>query len=132
METLSFALGMLAMVAIALVVVIVVGIVKVFKQQKEIKSTQEWLSNLERTVWQSIEDNRRDMDNRFDEFERDINRRENDIYNALNSNGRDIYESIEDKYTGAIGMANAYTDSRIDKFEQKLTGTMGAKQVIKG
>lgn len=121
METASFALGMLAMIAIALVIVIVVGIVKVFKQQKEIKSTQEWLSNFERTVWQSIEDNRRDMD-----------RRENNIYNALSDNGRDLHQMIEDKYTGSIGIANAYTDSRIDKFEQKLTGTLGAKQVIKG
>lgn len=120
METLSFALGMLAMVAIALVIVIVVGIVKVFKQQKEIKSTQEWLSNFERTVWQSIEDNRRDMD-----------RRENNIYNALSDNGRDLHQMIEDKYTGAIGMANAYTDSRLDKFEQRVTGTL-SKQVIKG
>jgi len=118
METASFALGMLAMVAIALVIVIVVGIVRVFKQQKEIKSTQEWLSNFERSVWQSIEDNRRDMD-----------RRENNIYNALSDNGRDLHQMIEDKYTGSIGMANAYTDSRLDKFEQKLTNT---KQVIKG
>jgi hypothetical protein len=121
METLSFALGMLAMVAIVLVVVIVVGIVKVYKQQKELKSTQEWLTNFERNVWQSHE-----------EWRRDIDRRENNIYNALADNGRDLHQMIEDKYTGAIGMANAYTDSRLDKFEQKITGTLGAKQVIKG
>lgn len=121
METLSFALGMLAMVAIALVIVIVIGIVKVFKQQKEIKSTQEWLSNFERNVWQTAEDIRRDMD-----------RRENNIYNALADNGRDLHQMIEDKYTGSIGIANAYTDSRIDKFEQKVMGTMGSKQLLKG
>ena len=118
METLSFALGMLAMVAIALVVVIVVGIVKVYKQQLDIKSTQEWLTNFERNVYQTTEDIRRDAD-----------RRENNIYNALSDNGRDLHQMIEDKYTGAIGIANAYTDSRLDKLEQKLSNT---KQVIKG
>jgi len=121
MEILSFALGMLAMVAIALVIVIVLGIIKVFKQQKELKSTQEWLTNFEHNVWQSQE-----------EWRRDIDTRETHIYNALADNGRDLHQMIEDKYTGAIGMANAYTDSRLDKLEQKLTGTLGAKQVIKG
>jgi uncharacterized membrane-anchored protein YhcB (DUF1043 family) len=117
MEVLSFALGMVAMVAIALVIVIVVGIVKVFRQQRELKSTQEWVSNLERTVW-----------SRFDEVDKNFSRRENNIYNALADNGRDLHQQIEQAYTNARDMANAYTDSRIDK----LSGTLGAKQVIKG
>ena len=118
METLSFALGMLTIVAIALVVVIVVGIVKVYKQQKEIKSTQEWLSNHEQNVH-----------HQFQEFERTISRQENNLYNSIGESRRDLHQAIEDKYTGAIGMANAYTDSRLDKLEQKLSNT---KQVIKG
>ena len=118
METLSFALGMLAMVAIALVVVIVVGIVKVYKQQSDIKSTQEWLSSHEQNV-----------NNQFRELERTINRHENNLYNSIGEYRRDLHQAVEDKFTGAIGMANAYTDSRLDKFEQKLSGT---KQVIKG
>ena len=117
MEVLSFALGMLAMVAIALVIVIVVGIVKVFRQQRELKTTQEWLSNLERNVW-----------SRFEDVDKDINRRENNLYNAIADNGRDLGQQIENAYTSARDMANSYTDSRIDK----LTGTLGAKQVIKG
>lgn len=121
METASFALGMLAMVAIALLIVIVVGIVKVFKQQKEIKSTQEWLSSFERNVEHMFENNTREID-----------RRENNIYNTISDNYRDLHQMIEDKYTGAIGISNAYTDSRLDKLEQKLTGTSSTKQVIKG
>ena len=117
MEVLSFALGMVAMVAIALVIVIVVGIVKVFRQQRELKSTQEWVCNLERNVW-----------SRFDEVDKDFSRRENIIYNAIAENGRDLHQQIEHAYTNARDMANAYTDSRIDK----LSGTLGAKQVIKG
>lgn len=121
MEVLSFALGMVAMVAIALVIVIIVGIVKVFRQQRELKSTQEWVSNLERTVW-----------DRFSEVEKDVDRRENNLYNTIADNGRDLHQQIENAYTNARDMANAYTDSRIDKLSEKIVGNNGAKQVIKG
>jgi ABC-type siderophore export system fused ATPase/permease subunit len=118
MEILSFTLGMLAIVAIALVITIVVGIVKVFRQQRELKSTQEWLSNHEQYV-----------NTRFIELERTMNSTENNIYNAIGEQGRDTHQRIEAAYTNARDMANAYTDSRIDKLTEKLANT---KQVIKG
>jgi hypothetical protein len=120
MEILSFALGMLSIIAVALVIVIVVGIVKVLKQQKEIQATREWLSNFERSVWQSFEDVKRDTD-----------RRENNLYNTIAENGRDLHQQIENAYTNARDISNAYTDSRVDKLSEKLTGTMGAKTIIK-
>jgi hypothetical protein len=121
MEILSFALGMLTIVAVALVVVIVVGIVKVFKQQSDIRSTQEWLSNHEQNV-----------NNQFREFQGTVSRQENDLYKSIGESRRDLYEAVDNKYTDAISTANAYTDSRLDKLEQKLSGTLGTKQVIKG
>lgn len=124
METASFALGMLVMVAIALVIVIIVGIVKVFRQQRELRSTQEWISNLERNVLI-----------KFEEVDKDFSRRENDIYNALADNGRDLHQQIEAAYTNARDIANAYTDSRIDKFADRLPAMSSAKtnrEIIKG
>ena len=124
METASFALGMLVMVAIALVIVIIVGIVKVFRQQRDLKSTQEWLSNHEQNV-----------NNQFRELERTISSAENNIYNTIGEQGRDTYQRIEDAYTNARDMANAYTDSRIDKFADRLPAMSSAKtnrEIIKG
>ena len=121
MEILSFALGMVAMIAIALVIVIVVGIVKVFGQQKELKTTQEWIHNHELYV-----------NSQFQQLERDIERRENNLYNAIADNGRDLGQQIENAYTSARDMANAYTDSRIDKLTEKIVGNNATKQLIKG
>jgi hypothetical protein len=116
MEILSFTLGMLTIVAITLLIVIVVGIVKVFRQQRELKSTQEWLNNHEQYI-----------SNRFIELERTMNSTENNIYNTIAERGRDLHQQIEAAYTNARDIANAYTDSRIDK----LTGTLGTKFLTK-
>lgn len=124
METASFALGMLVMVAIALVIVIIVGIVKVFRQQKELKTTQEWIHNHELCV-----------KSQFEQLELDIQRSENNLYNTIADTGRDLHQQIEQAYTNARDMANAYTDSRIDKFADRLPAMSSAKtnrEIIKG
>jgi hypothetical protein len=53
-------------------------------------------------------------------------------FNDLSDRFRDTYQKIEDCYVNARDMSNVYTDSRIDKLEDKLTGQLGAKQLIKG
>jgi hypothetical protein len=51
-------------------------------------------------------------------------------YNDINDRFRDTYQRIENSYTNSRDIANAYTDMRIDKLEDKLTGN--SKKLIKG
>lgn len=117
METLSFAFGVLSMVGLLLVITIVVGAVKVLKQQNQIKGLEQWLSDFQRDVSQEI--NRRD-----EELRRDTDQRMDHIHRVIDETSNHIDRS----YSESI----SYTDSRLDKLEQKLTGTLGAKQILKG
>jgi len=51
-------------------------------------------------------------------------------YNDINDRFRDTYQRIENSYTNSRDIANAYTDMRVDKLEDKLTNK--PKQLIKG
>ena len=51
-------------------------------------------------------------------------------YNDMNDRFRDSHQRIEDSYTNSRDIANAYTDMRVDKLEDKLTNK--PKQLIKG
>ena len=58
-------------------------------------------------------------------------------YNDISDRFRNSHQLIDNAYTNARDMANAYTDSRIDKLEAKLTGTSEVqvqlnKNLIKG
>lgn len=99
---LAFTFGVLAMIAITTVIVIVVGIVKVIKHGKLFKQVQEEINNLHRYI-ASVE-------------------------SSLYSEFKDVDRKIDNAYTNARDMSNTYTDSRIDKLEQKLTGK---KQILK-
>ena len=106
---LAFAFGMLAMVAIIMIVAIVVGMVKVIKLQKHIQ-------NLEQSVGREIEL----MHRHSSDVERTL-------YGEINETRRRF-----DEYTDNLRRElQAYTDSRIDKLEQKLAGTTGSKQILK-
>ena len=48
----------------------------------------------------------------------------------MNDRFRDYHQRIENVYTNSKDMSNAYTDMRIDKLEDKLTGN--SKKLIKG
>jgi hypothetical protein len=65
--------------------------------------------------------------------EKEINRIREDIkwnYTEMNDRFKDYHQRIENNYTNAKDMSNAYTDMRIDKLEDKLTGN--SKKLIKG
>ena len=66
METLSFAIGMLAMIAIILIVIVIIGIVKVYKHQSEIKDARDYISNVEQSVHLSLNELDRNMSQRID------------------------------------------------------------------
>jgi len=48
----------------------------------------------------------------------------------MNDRFRDYHQRIENVYTSAKDMSNAYTDMRVDKLEDKLSGN--SKKLIKG
>ncbi len=116
METIYFTFGVLSVIAVIIIMVIVYGIVKVYKQQSEITN-----------LWRAIEDG-----------QRQIREEAHWSQNELNGRFRDIYEQIERSFDNAKGTANAYTDSRVDKLEAKLTGTsevqvqLNNKSLLKG
>ena len=66
-------------------------------------------------------------------MEKQMNRIQEDVkwnYNDMNDRFRDSHQRIEDSYTNSRDIANAYTDMRVDKLEDKLTNK--PKQLIKG
>ena len=65
--------------------------------------------------------------------EKEINRIREDIkwnYTEMNDRFKDYHQRIENVYTNSKDMSNAYTDMRIDKLEDKLSGN--SKKLIKG
>jgi hypothetical protein len=109
METMYFVLGMLSIIATTIVSVLVWGIVKINKQQL-------WLDSIQRQIEQAS----RDVQDRFVETYREIDQRINENSASMSCEFDRIYNDIAD--------IRSYTDSRIDK----VIGTTGAKQVIKG
>jgi hypothetical protein len=49
----------------------------------------------------------------------------------MNDRLRGIHQQIDNSYTSSKEMSNAYTDMRIDKLEDKLTGASIAKEQLK-
>lgn len=107
---LAFAFGMLAMIAITMIVIIVVGMVKVIKLEKKHRELDRASASEREFIHRRIDDNERMFSNELDD------------------KFKDAYHKIDDAYTNARDMSNAYTDARIDKLEQKLTGK---KQILK-
>ena len=106
METLSFAFGVLSMIGLLFVIAIVIGAVKVIKQGRRIEELQDELRGTHEEINRRFEQSNRDVDTNMLHIER----------------------TIQTNYSEAI----SYTDSRLDKLEQKLTGTVGTKQTLKG
>ena len=105
METTSFVLGMLSIIAVDFIAVIVWGIVKINKLTFELKATHEWIDNGTR--------------------DRDYNLQQ--VYEKFKETDRQTSYEFERIYN-QISECRSYTDSRIDK----VLGTTGAKQLIKG
>jgi hypothetical protein len=117
METLSFAFGVLSMVGLLSVITIVLGIVKVIKNGKRVESLNGWITDLENSIWRS-------MDDRSVEINSDLD----DIRRELTTQVDQIYQEIDKRET----FITSYIDSRLDRLEQKLTSTISAKQNLKG
>jgi len=65
--------------------------------------------------------------------EKEINRIREDIkwnYTEMNDRFKDYHQRVENVYVNAKDMSSAYTDMRIDKLEDKLTGN--SKKLLKG
>jgi len=65
--------------------------------------------------------------------EKEINRIREDIkwnYTEMNDRFKDYHQRVENVYVNSKDMSNAYTDMRIDKLEDKLSGN--SKKLIKG
>jgi predicted transposase YbfD/YdcC len=101
------------------------------KFQKEVKTNEERIAEVSRTFWETTHDTREEFDRRFKELERDISsefgKNERNIYSEFEKRDRDLDSRFKD-ICDEINHTRSYIDSRIDK----VTGTLGAKQVIKG
>lgn len=142
---LAFAFGMLAMVAIIMMVAIVVGMVKAVKQQNKITSLEKWIDDTNRFAENNIQELERRItdDNRqiYDEIatkDRQVREEIGLLHRHQSDVERGIYAEINetrnrfDRYTDEFRKeSTAYTDSRVDKLEQKLAGTLGSKQILK-
>ena len=65
--------------------------------------------------------------------EKEINRIREDIkwnYTEMNDRFKDYHQRIENVYISAKDISSAYTDMRVDKLEDKLSGN--SKKLIKG
>jgi len=131
METMYFVLGMLSIVGAIILATIVWGVVKINSLLKEVKTNEERISEVSRVFWETTHDTRTDSDRRFTELERDISsefgKNERSTYSEFERRDRDLDLRFKDMYD-EIKHTHSYIDSRIDK----VTGTLSAKQVIKG
>jgi hypothetical protein len=111
---LAFAFGMLAMIAITLVVVVVGGIVKVIRQAKQIDGLNHELSDFIGRVERSpaLDDLAREINHRVDNEVKEIHLR---------------IDKWDEEFDRGVGELRSYTDSRFDKFENKIT----SKQILK-
>lgn len=126
-----FVLGMLSIVGAIILATIVWGVVKINNLLKEVKTNEERISDISRTFWETTHDTREEFDRRFKELERTIGsefqKSDRDVYSEFEKRDRDLDSRFKD-ICDEIGHTRSYIDSRIDK----VTGTLGAKQVIKG
>jgi hypothetical protein len=116
METTYFVLGMLSIIAAAIVSVLVWGIVKISKQQ-------QGLDHIKRMT----EEMPRELNDRFSLVYRDVDDRNNHLHRRMDEDSATMARELERIYN-EMSECRSYTDSRIDK----VLGTTGAKQVIKG
>ena len=116
MGTMYFVLGMLSIIAAAIVSVLVWGVVKINKQQQSLNHIKRMMEEAPRELNDKMSILYRDMDDRATHIHRRIDEADANMSREFER----IYNHIAD--------ARSYTDSRIDK----VLGTTGAKQVIKG
>jgi uncharacterized protein YoxC len=110
METLSFILGMAIVVVIAVAIVAVYAFVKVIKVSDNLAKFDRDLSVRESNLYQTINEENRQIFQRVDLLERDVYQRADEdtrhIHQRIDGFERDVYSQL---------------DSRLDKLATKLT-----------
>jgi F0F1-type ATP synthase membrane subunit b/b' len=116
---LAFAFGVLAMIAITMLVVFVVGIVKVIRHDKEFRNLREEIGHIHRHFTE-VE---RGFYLELDQTRKNIHEEINDLRKTFHQEMDDTKRNIDRHVEELKREAQAYTDSRVDKLEQKLTPT---------
>ena len=101
METLSFILGIAFVVVFANAIVTVISIVKVIKVTKQFN---EYVTSMSH-----------ELDIRTKDIHIQMSRNDDDINRRIDNTEREVFSQL---------------DSRLDKLENKLSGTLGSKQII--
>jgi hypothetical protein len=102
---LAFAFGMLTIVVIILIVAIVVGLLRVIRHETGFRNIHSEINDTHRHISDS----------------------ERQVYNEISDMKR-RFELYNEEFRREL---QSYTDSRVDKLEQKLSGTIGSKQILK-
>jgi len=126
METLYFTLGIASVVVAAVAVVTGWAMFKVAKISSKLQdveqqfgSTHRDITMVEQTIFNSIDNNTRRMDEQFREVHQTTDRISNELYQRIDELQREHFNQIEE--------LNRYIDSRVDKLAAKQE-----KQLIKG
>lgn len=125
METLIFVLGTLSGLVLLALGYSVVG---VFKINKQIKSLQQEMDNIQRDgfrdVYQSIDSRCQEIDNRFNEMYREIDTRFKELFHDLDqrfSHAHSRTDDVHKRFDKEVDQLNRYIDSRLDKLVDSLS-----------
>jgi ABC-type lipoprotein release transport system permease subunit len=118
-----FMLGMLLVTVAILVVAVINGMSRISNIDKEQSSLHLMIDNSVQHVLRRTEDDRRDIDEHFNQLHRILDDR-TDATNHAVSNLRSSTDSRFDK-------VNSYVDSQIDRLESNITTTEVANKMKK-
>jgi len=122
-EITSYVLGMLTIAAILLLIALVLGMVKINKLEKQTITIEKMIEE----VYQSIDHERRHIQQLLESTHRDINMIEQTIMNQVR-HVDDFHHRKEDDLEKEIIQTKSYIDSRIDKVV--LHGTLPSRKPL--
>jgi uncharacterized membrane protein YgaE (UPF0421/DUF939 family) len=134
METLIFVLGTLSGLVLLALGYAVVG---VFKINKQIKSLQQDMEGIHRDgfrdVYQTIDNQSREIDQRFEAFHRDVDIRFKELYHEYDQRSSHVHNRIDEvhgRIDKDIDQLNRYIDSRLDKLVDSLSKETKNKKTV--
>jgi uncharacterized protein YoxC len=123
METLIFVLGTLSGLVLLALGYAVVG---VFKINKQIKSLQQDMEGIHRDgfrdVYQTIDNQSREIDQRFKELYHEYDQRSSHVHNRI--------DEVHGRIDKDIDQLNRYIDSRLDKLVDSLSKETKNKKTV--
>ena len=122
-EITSYVLGMLTIAAILLLIALVLGMVKINKLEKQTITIEKMIDEIS----QSIDHERRHIQQLLESTHRDINMIEQTIMNQVR-HVDDFHHRKEDDLEKEIIQTKSYIDSRIDKVV--LHGTLPSRRPL--